>query len=79
MLDWVASQRDWLSIEALPGYAPDLNPTEQVWGNVKSSELANLCANTIGEVTDLAEDGLDRISSDAALCFAFLRHTGLHL
>ena len=79
MLDWVASQRDWLSIEALPGYAPDLNPTEQVWGNVKSSELANLCADTIGEVTDLAEDGLDRISSDAALCLAFLRHTGLHL
>jgi len=79
MLDWVASQRDWLSIEALPGYAPDLNPTEQVWGNVKSSELANLCADTIEEVTDLAEDGLDRISSDAALCFAFLRHTGLHL
>jgi transposase len=79
MLDWVASQRDWLSIEPLPGYAPDVNPTEQVWGNVKSTELANLCADTIGEVTDLAEDGLDRISSDAALCFAFLRHTGLHL
>jgi transposase len=79
MLDWVASQRDWLSIEALPGYAPDLNPTEQVWGNVKSSELANLCADTIEEITDLAEDSQDRISSDAALCFAFLRHTGLHL
>jgi transposase len=79
MLDWVASQRDWLSIEPLPGYAPDLNPTEQVWGNVKSTELANLCSDTIEEVSDLAEDGLDRISSDAALCFAFLRHTGLHL
>jgi DDE superfamily endonuclease len=26
MLDWVANQRDWLSIEPLPGYAPDLNP-----------------------------------------------------
>jgi hypothetical protein len=79
MLDWVASQRAWLRVERLPGYAPDLNPTEQVWGNVKSGELANLCADTIGEVTDCAEDGLDRISSDAALCFAFLRHTGLRL
>jgi hypothetical protein len=79
MLDWVASQRDWLSIEPLPGYAPDLNPTEQVWGNIKSTQLANLCADTIGEVADMAEDGLDRISSDAPLCFAFLRHSGLFL
>jgi transposase len=79
MLDWVASQSEWLSIERLPGYAPDLNPTELVWGNVKASELANLCADTIGEVADIAEDGLDRISSDAALCLAFLSHTGLRL
>jgi hypothetical protein len=79
MLDWVASQRDWLSIEPLPGYAPDLNPTEQVWGSVKSNELANLCADTIGQVADIAEDGLDRIGSDAQLCLAFLRHSGLWL
>ena len=40
MMEWVASQRDWLSIDPLPGYAPDLNPIEQVWGSVKSQELA---------------------------------------
>jgi transposase len=79
MLEWVASQRDWLSIEPLPGYAPDLNPAEQVWGSMKSTELANLCADTIGEVADIAEDGLHRIGSDASLCFAFLRHCGLRL
>jgi len=79
MLDWLADQCGWLRAERLPGYAPDLNPIEQVWGNVKGQELANLCADTIGEVSDAAEDGLDRISSDAPLCFAFLRHTGLRL
>lgn len=79
MLDWVAQQRDWLSVESLPGYAPDLNPIEQVWGNVKSKELANLCSDTIGEVSNAAENGLSRIRSDAPLCFAFLRHTGLRL
>ena len=68
-----------LGVERLPGYAPDLNPIEQVWGNVKSQELANLCADTIGAVSDAAEDGLHRISSDAPLCLAFLRHTGLQL
>ena len=79
MAEWAASQRNWLSTEALPGYAPDVNPTEQVWGSLKSTELANLCADTISEVAESAEDGLDRISCDAPLCFAFLRHCGLRL
>jgi transposase len=79
MTDWLQSQRDWLSVERLPGYAPDLNPLENVWGNLKSQELANLCSNTVDEVANIAEDGLDRIGTDAALCFAFLRHSGLRL
>jgi hypothetical protein len=79
MSDWVATQRHWLSVERLPGYAPDLNPIENVWGNLKSTELANLCSTTIGEVADIAEDGLDRIGTDAALCFAFLHHSGQRL
>lgn len=79
MRDWIASQRPWLWVEPLPGYAPDLNPTEQVWGNLKAQELANLCSDTIDEVADIAADGLDRIGSDDALCFAFLRHCGLRL
>jgi hypothetical protein len=79
MSEWIVSQRDWLSVERLPGYAPDLNPIENVWGNLKSQELANLCSDTIDEVADIAEEGLDRIGSDAALCFAYLRHSGLQL
>ena len=79
MRAWLASQRSWLWVEQLPGYAPDLNPTEQVWGNLKGKELANLCSDTIAEVADIAEGGLDRIGGDSALCFAFLRHCGLRL
>ena len=37
MLDWIASQRHWLSAERLPGYAPDLNPIENVWGQPEVS------------------------------------------
>ena len=77
--EWIDSQRAWLSVEQLPGYAPELNPTEQVFGSLKSTELANLCSDTIGEIAQIAEDGLSRIGSDAALCFAFLRHSGLRL
>jgi transposase len=79
MQDWIARQRAWLTVERLPSYAPELNPTEQVFGNLKSTELANLCSDTIGEVEVIAEDGLHRIGSDTRLCFAFLRHSGLTL
>jgi transposase len=79
MTNWIRDQRAWLCVERLPGYAPELNPTEQVFGNLKSSELANLCRNTIAEVEAIAEGGLDRIGSDSRLCFAFLRHAGLNL
>ncbi|HEY8754717.1 MAG TPA: transposase [Arthrobacter sp.] len=79
MRDWIASQRDWLRIEPLPGYAHDINPIEQVWGSLKSKELRNLCPDTLDEVADVALDGLNRIGSDASLCFAFLRHSGLRL
>jgi hypothetical protein len=79
MNDWTASQQEWLSVERLPGYAPELNPIESVWGNLKSGELANLCSDTIDEVATTAEGGLNRIGTDAPLCFAFLRHSGLRL
>lgn len=79
MKTWITSQRRWLTAERLPGYAPDLNPIEMAWGNIKAVELANLCADTIGQARDAAEAGLKRVSSNSGLCFAFLAHTGLTL
>lgn len=76
---WIAAQRRWLVVERLPGYAPDLNPVELLWGNLKGTELANLCPDTIDDAAVTAEAGLQRIGSDADLCFAFLRHCSLSL
>ena len=39
MTAWIAGQRQWLTVERLPGYAHDLNPIEMVWGNIKTVEL----------------------------------------
>jgi transposase len=79
MKAFVKSQRHWLVVEQLPGYAHDLNPIELLWGNLKSSELANLCPDNIDEAARVAEAGLDRIGGNSNLCLAFLRHTGLSL
>ena len=63
--EWIASERQWLFVERLPGYAPELNPIEYVWGNLTCTELANLCSDTIAEVATIAEGGLNRIGTDA--------------
>jgi transposase len=79
MTAWIETQRSWLRVERLPPYGHDLNPVELIWGNLKSSELANYCPDTIDEAAAVADAGLQRIGGDAQLCFAFLRHTGLSL
>ena len=79
MTTWIAGQRCWLRVERLPGYAPDLNPIEMLWGNIKNTELANLCPDTIDQAHHAAEAGLERVGTDHDLCYAFLAHTGLSL
>ena len=57
-------------VERLPAYAPDLNPVEQVWGNLKGGELANLCPDTIDEAEEIVDQGLCRIGNDTRLASA---------
>jgi putative transposase len=79
MKAWLATQTHWLTIEQLPGYAHDLNPMELVWGNLKNTELANLCPDILNDADTAAHAGLHRIGSSYQLCFNFLDHTGLRL
>ena len=79
MVAWIALQRSWLVVERLPGYAPELNPVELVWGNVKASELANLCPDSIDDAEVAADAALERIGNNEQMCFNFLEHTGLFL
>lgn len=79
MSEYLVANRAWLVVEPLPAYAPDLNPVEALWGNLKGTELANLCADIIEDTERIAHRGAGRIGNDADLAFAFLRHTGLSL
>ncbi|RYE39289.1 MAG: IS630 family transposase, partial [Hyphomicrobiales bacterium] len=85
MTAWLATQRDWLHVERLPAYAPELNPIEQVWGNMKPGPfvvgrtVANLCPDILDEVRIATETGLTRIGANYDLCHSFLDHTGLPL
>jgi transposase len=39
-----------LHLEQLPGYAPDLNPVEGIWNDLKRVELGNVCCPTLDQL-----------------------------
>jgi DDE superfamily endonuclease len=75
----LAAQRDWLQVERLPAYAPELNPVEGLWANLKGAELANFAGDTITEVADQAQHSIRRVCDSDSLIVGFLAHTGLSL
>jgi len=77
MQEYLASQQSWLTVERLPGYAPDLNPVETLWSNVKGQELANRCSKDIDEAETAVRSGIVRAGKSRSLPFSFLKHTGL--
>jgi transposase len=79
MLRFLAGQHDWLRVEALPSYAPELNPTEGIWGHIKGGELANRVLASLDELQATAKRGLQRIRRRPRLLLAFLDRCGLAL
>jgi hypothetical protein len=67
MGDWLATQDHWLTVERLPAYAPELNPVECLWANLKAVELANFAGDAVVEVADAAEQGVRRVCDDQQL------------
>lgn len=77
MKDYLAAKRRWLTVVSLPGYAPDLNPVETLWNSIKGTELANRCADELGELASAVKSGMRRVWRHRSLAFSFLDHAGL--
>jgi putative transposase len=70
--------RDWLHVIRLPAYAPELNPVEQLWSQVKRG-LGNLLVWGVDELVAVVKNRLKRVQYRSGLLDAFLAHTGLDL
>lgn len=77
MRAYLARQRVWLTVERLPAYAPDLNPVEPIWGNLKGRELANRCPANLLALRRPLHSGCAWVRRQPALARAFLAHAGL--
>jgi transposase len=70
---------DWLTVVRLPAYAPDLNPVEGAWSNMKNS-LGNLgSCGTVRQLAAIMKNRLKRIQYRPGLIDGFLAQTGLSL
>jgi transposase len=75
--DFVAAQGRRLTLEWLPGYAPELNPVEHLWGYLKQHELPNLCPRELWELNAQARAALRRLRRRPTLVTAFWKQAEL--
>ncbi len=68
-----------IHLERLPGYAPDLNPTEWVWSYLKLADLANVACDHLPDLEALIKNSKRRIQRRPELIQAFVRDAGYEL
>lgn len=73
---WLAAPPDVVA-EDFPGYVPDRNPDEGVWGWPKYGRLANLAADNKDVLWDHVVDELITVKHRPDLLRGFIRQTGL--
>jgi putative transposase len=74
----LTAARPWLTVYQLPAYAPELNPVEAVWSNLKRS-LANLTKQGIDQLVVLIKTRLKPMQYRPGLIDGFLAKTSLDL
>ena len=75
--DFVAAQGSRLTLEWLPGYAPELNPVEHIWSYLKEHELPNLCPRELWQLGAAARGALRRMRRRPTLVAAFWKQAEL--
>jgi len=75
---YIREKEGWRS-ELLPPYAPELNPTENVWGYMKTNSMANEALDDLSDLTQSARRHGRSLQRHERLLRSFLKHTPLFL
>ena len=68
-----------LRVEWLPAYAPDLNPTEQVWNRTKRTDLGNFLPDDTIDLRRAVRRSLHHAATEQKLLRSFFKHAKLKL
>jgi transposase len=75
---FVADTRGAVQVEALPGYAPDLNPWDEGgWNHLKNVELRNVACRDLEELPHEFHLAIGRLRQKAYLVRSFFAQAGL--
>ena len=77
--EYLEALKGAIQIEQLPAYAPELNPTEYIWGHLKHHELANRCAGDFADLKTGARNRLRSMQRRPSLIRAFWHQAELPL
>jgi len=69
--------RDWLSVERLPAYAPELNPVEQLWAHLDATTLANTPVEDLHRLGRRVRGGVARLQRRPRIGRGLLRYSSL--
>lgn len=75
--DHIERNKDWLTVERLPAYAPELNPVEYVWSAVKGKDVANLCSDNLSEIEAKLHQARERMNDSSSILHGCLRASTL--
>jgi transposase len=70
---------NWLTVEWLPAYAPDLNPVEAMWSHTKYCDLANFVPEDSQHLEDSVVESLCEQVYETNLKKSFFQTAGLDL
>jgi transposase len=73
---WLTAHPSW-QVLWLPPYAPELNPTEQLWSYLKYGRLANFAPETVEQVRHEVRREVRRLTPRPSLLRSFFRHSAL--
>jgi transposase len=68
-----------IRVEPLPAYAPDLNPDEGIWTQLKRVELRNRCCASLGELRREVRLATQRLRRKPAVIQGCIAEAGYHV
>jgi len=77
--DYLSSTKSRVWVERLPGYAPELNPIEYLWGYAKGNDLANFAPKELWELSRAARKAFLRVRKVKRYLRAFWIQSNLNL
>lgn len=75
--EYIKTQKHWLTVEYLPPYAPELNPTEYVWSSRKRKDFGNATINGPQELDRRIKESGERARQSPELLRGFLKASTL--